>query len=284
MIRAAASGRGQTEGLRRADYLRSLAVAPEAAKESAVFGLADWLLDRFKQQWMGAMELLWAERRDRDASPWAWSLPWGALSILAMWLAGNAAANGELSIEGMTIVIQAAMQAGSIWISNGDMQLAYGASAVPAVLALEEALDDADLELSGGSSVNGRPSEAIRVEGLAFAYPGRDEQVFDCLDLEIPAGRSLAIVGDNGAGKTTLISCWPASISPRPAASRSMVSTCADLDIRSLAAAGGGHLPGLRARPASSRPRTTSALAPSSAGSTAPALAPRLPGRATPWR
>jgi ATP-binding cassette subfamily B protein len=39
---------------------------------------------------------------------------------------------------------------------------------------------------------------------VRFAYPGRGE-VFDGLDLVIPAGQSLAIVGDNGAGKTTLV-------------------------------------------------------------------------------
>jgi ATP-binding cassette, subfamily B, bacterial len=40
---------------------------------------------------------------------------------------------------------------------------------------------------------------------VAFRYPGREADVFSALDLEIPAGRSLAIVGANGAGKTTLI-------------------------------------------------------------------------------
>jgi ABC-type multidrug transport system fused ATPase/permease subunit len=38
---------------------------------------------------------------------------------------------------------------------------------------------------------------------VAFAYPG-GEPVLDGFDLTIPAGSSLAIVGQNGAGKTTL--------------------------------------------------------------------------------
>jgi ATP-binding cassette subfamily B protein len=53
--------------------------------------------------------------------------------------------------------------------------------------------------------VDGSPHTTIRLESIRFAYPGRLEPVFDDLDLEIPAGRSLAIVGENGAGKTTLV-------------------------------------------------------------------------------
>ena len=47
------------------------------------------------------------------------------------------------------------------------------------------------------------PVSGIRFRGLRFAYPG-GAPVLDGLDLDIPAGTSLAIVGQNGAGKTTL--------------------------------------------------------------------------------
>ena len=49
------------------------------------------------------------------------------------------------------------------------------------------------------------PAQAIRFEGVRFRYAGRGDDALAGLDLEIPAGRSLAIVGDNGAGKTTLV-------------------------------------------------------------------------------
>jgi ABC-type multidrug transport system fused ATPase/permease subunit len=47
------------------------------------------------------------------------------------------------------------------------------------------------------------PSREIRFRAVTFAYPG-GRPVLDGFDLTIPAGSSLAIVGQNGAGKTTL--------------------------------------------------------------------------------
>jgi ATP-binding cassette subfamily C protein len=44
----------------------------------------------------------------------------------------------------------------------------------------------------------------VTVQGLTFSYPGSEEPVLREVDLTIPAGGSLALVGATGAGKTTL--------------------------------------------------------------------------------
>jgi ATP-binding cassette, subfamily B, bacterial len=53
--------------------------------------------------------------------------------------------------------------------------------------------------------VPARLSRGIRFEHVSFAYPGTDRLVLDDVDIELPAGAVVAIVGENGAGKTTLV-------------------------------------------------------------------------------
>jgi ATP-binding cassette subfamily C protein len=78
-----------------------------------------------------------------------------------------------------------------------------GASMTRLVGVLSEAPDD---RLVGDAAV--APADAgaypVTVEGLTFSYPESERPVLLDVDLEIPAGGSLALVGATGAGKTTL--------------------------------------------------------------------------------
>jgi lipoprotein-releasing system ATP-binding protein len=51
------------------------------------------------------------------------------------------------------------------------------------------------------------PEIAIRAEGLAKSYRSGDSElvIFSSLDLDVPRGERLALVGESGAGKSTLL-------------------------------------------------------------------------------
>jgi ATP-binding cassette, subfamily B, bacterial len=63
----------------------------------------------------------------------------------------------------------------------------------------------ASLVASADQPAPPRLREGIRLEGVSFAYPGTQRLVLDSVDLDLPAGAVVALVGENGAGKTTLV-------------------------------------------------------------------------------
>jgi ATP-binding cassette subfamily B protein len=50
-----------------------------------------------------------------------------------------------------------------------------------------------------------RLAQGIRFEHVSFAYPGTERLVLDDVNVNLPAGAVVAVVGENGAGKTTLV-------------------------------------------------------------------------------
>jgi ATP-binding cassette subfamily B protein len=54
-------------------------------------------------------------------------------------------------------------------------------------------------------AVPARLTDGIRLEHVDFAYPGTSRLVLEDVNVTLPAGAVVAIVGENGAGKTTLV-------------------------------------------------------------------------------
>jgi ABC-type multidrug transport system fused ATPase/permease subunit len=188
---------------RHADYAYRLAVGPEAAKELRMFGLADWIVDRFRTHRRRLYDLRWEATRLRER-PVAWSLLVVlAANLLVFSSMGAAALDGALGLDRLVTFATAAV--GTSMIAFGGLSWALDGAAAPvgAVLRLQGAMAPAGALAAGQGSADGMPARAVRFREVRFAYPG-GAPVLDGFDLTIPAGSSLAIVGRNGAGKTTL--------------------------------------------------------------------------------
>ncbi len=197
---------GRTSRLRRSYYLRRLALGSAIAKETRVFGLANWLVDRYRQGWLAEMRQVWSARQ----SGWPTSLLTTALLAavegLAVALVGRDAVHGHLGL-GTTVVVAQAILGASVLgqYQEENWALSECAGSLARIEELEAEVASARGVSGGTRSAAGLPTEAISFENVTFTYPGRDEPVLVGFDLRLEAGRSLAIVGENGSGKTTLI-------------------------------------------------------------------------------
>jgi ATP-binding cassette subfamily B protein len=198
--------------LRRAEYVRSLAVDAGAAKEVRVFGLGAWLVGRYGDAWQRALGEMWKSRRANRALTAAATVGVALSHAAVLAAVGVAVMRGEIGSGAVVVFVQAivaTVDLGMIgdfqWFLAQSMAVAERVAGLrpPAAAVAGPGSGSADVDPSTTDSARG--PVAVRLDGVRFTYRGRGRPTLDGLTLDIPAGQSLAIVGENGAGKSTLI-------------------------------------------------------------------------------
>ncbi|MGL4503576.1 MAG: ABC transporter transmembrane domain-containing protein, partial [Planktothrix sp.] len=84
------------------------------------------------------------------------------------------------------------------------------ANVIPSTIIVSEflRLDDKPL-MKDGTEPYQKLQEGIHFDKLSFSYPGHKDVVLKDVDLWLPKGATLALVGGSGAGKTTLADLLP---------------------------------------------------------------------------
>ena len=189
---------------RHADYAYRLAVDPQPAKELRLFGLAGWTVERFIARRNRLFELQYRATRLREKS-----IVWCLILVIAANAAvfgalGVAATTGGLPLDRLVVYAQVALGVSLIAFGGLNWALDGAAAPVAAVGRLGPAMAPLGSLAVGHQPAADAPRNEIAFRNISFGYPGSDQAVLAGLDLTVPAGTSLAIVGQNGAGKTTL--------------------------------------------------------------------------------
>ena len=188
---------------RDADYAYRLAVDPPASKELRMFGLAGWTIERFVARRTRLHQLQYEATRLRER-PLALSLFLvAAANVIVFWFLASAAASDRIDLGSLVVYAQCAVGTSAIAFGGFNWALDGASAPVAAIRRLEPAMMAAGQLASGRQTAAGLPAREIRFRNVTFAYPGGGV-VLDGFDLTIPAGSSIAIVGQNGAGKTTM--------------------------------------------------------------------------------
>jgi len=199
----------QAEPGRVRRHLLELTTRAAAAKEVRIFGLARELIDRRRRLFDELQrEQLRLARRNTLTTSIGWAI-FGAGYVAAVAFAVELATTGRASVGQVVLVLTLGAQLNQ-QMSELSGHLGWMVHTGRAIRRLLWLMDYAGaargrLEPANAVPVPERLAHGIALKGVAFAYPGTDRPVLEGVDLLLPAGQTVAIVGDNGAGKTTLV-------------------------------------------------------------------------------
>ncbi|MFH5209894.1 ABC transporter ATP-binding protein [Antrihabitans sp. NCIMB 15449] len=173
---------------------------------SKTMGTAGTLIDRFTAS---STRLIDLELRSELAGRWrmaSMSIIFAAIPAIIYLGAGLPMTAGTMTIG--TLVAFTALQAGLFRPLMGLLNVGVALTSSLALFArIFEYLDlpiDVDDPADPVAVDPARMSGHVRIDAVTFAYPGSDTAALVDVDIDVPAGTTLAVVGETGSGKSTL--------------------------------------------------------------------------------
>ncbi|MEV1044045.1 ABC transporter ATP-binding protein [Streptomyces sp. NPDC049916] len=193
------------ESTRLSRHLLGLATSGHSVPEARLAGAEGDLIRLQAAAWQRTTELL------RRAALRAAALRAGGQLLFALayggglWLVIRQALDGAAGAGDIILVIALAVQV-SVQVASGLGLLAMLQGAGRTFERLDRlralAAEEPD---SASRPAPERLEHGVRLENVSFRYPGSDRDVLTDVSLTLPAGATVALVGENGAGKSTLV-------------------------------------------------------------------------------
>lgn len=214
------------------DRLSRLVRDPRHGVELRTFGMATMFANRFAELHRRRDEPRWrAAKRSAllDAAGRVVFVLGYALAIgFVIWLtAGGLASAGDIAL--VVLLVPQFDQATS-GIADGVRQLSHVLATVDNVRWLRDYARRHGWR-TGHLPPPSRLRSGIEISGLSFAYPGNDALALREVSLTLPAGATVAFVGDNGAGKSTLVGLLARFYDPTRGEIRVDGTPLADIDV-----------------------------------------------------
>lgn len=195
------------ERARCKDHLFTVVTTPGPAKEARVFNLVEHLIARHRRLWEEETGVLAAAKLRAGMVRAAGWTTFAAGYVGAIVLTVHEAARGRATAGDVLLVVALASDV-SFQVSQA-VSLASDTSGTFQSLGRLRWLTDYAAEarrpVDDPAPVPQRLVDGIALEGVGFRYPGIEAEVLAGVDLRLPAGCVVAVVGENGAGKTTLV-------------------------------------------------------------------------------
>lgn len=191
---------------RRSDNVVSLVTEPSSAKEVRVFGLSDELFARHAES---SRKSYRQEFGDRLWGAWrisAGNLVFAVAFMAAIGLVGQRVISGGAPLGALitAVTLCAGLMSQATAISH---QVGWFNWTLTALDRLQWLRSYANKHrVTSPQPVASVVKEKISLRKVSFAYPGNAERtILEDISFDMPAGSTVAIIGDNGAGKSTIV-------------------------------------------------------------------------------